>query len=425
MDNTLRPGTRVDERYTLVRPLGAGATGVVWAATDGPDGALVALKILHRQLYDEPVVVNQMSREHRVLRQLKHPHIAKSWAFRDDGTWVYMAMDLIHGESLDMRLSHHASRREPIPRNLLLQWFNQLCSAIEHAHANQVIHRDLKPQNIMVRYHDSEAPDLVVLDFGIARILEGNLSDATTFGRQLGSIFYMSPEQVSGNQAGPHSDVFALGSILFELISLHRCWAVASNGEPMPAFTTGVPSGPHNSMVRVFERIARGPRPRAKELATIPDELDAVIHRALAIDLKERFRSVAELSIALSTALANLTEPDIPTMSSGTLVAVRTDAESDTEILSGITSINPGFRAANDIYVSPEIEDIAPDFATMTESDPTIGSSDAMVQTAENLPTNEYKNSWLRRCIYFVGEWLRQTWPRVLTLTSHLRSNRQ
>lgn len=312
--NNLRQGLVIDHRFTLERRLGSGATGVVWVARDGERGQEVALKILHPQLSHEAMLVAQLAREANVLTQLQHPHIARAIAFQPEGELIYLAMELVEGRPLHEVIGERAKASRHFDREELEALVGQLAGAVGHAHGKWIVHRDLKPQNVVVR-ELGERLEVKVLDFGIARLLEGSIFDATTFGRQLGSLFYMSPEQVRGEPAGVRSDVFALASIIFELVTLHRAWAWDGAGRPLPAFTGPVPHGEDNAVATVMMRISAGPRPRPSMVRPeLSQGFDALLERALAIDAEDRPASVSELAAEVLQELrgAALSHPALP-----------------------------------------------------------------------------------------------------------------
>jgi hypothetical protein len=303
----LKPGMVVDGRFTLKRRLGAGSTGAVWVASDAKAGGEdVALKLLHPQMADDRQLVAQLEREASVLTQLAHPNIARPIVFSADGAFVYLAMELVDGRALHEELGERSRQRRPYRARELASLFGQLTSAVAYAHAKWIVHRDLKPHNVIVTAHDDEL-GVKVVDFGIARLLEGSLFEATTLGRQLGSLFYMSPEQTRGEPADARSDVFALGSILFELLTLHRAWAWDPEGRPLPAFAGPLQHREANALASVVERIARAPRPRPSALRPeLFPAFDDLVTRALAVRAADRYASVAELAEDAAQALAQL-----------------------------------------------------------------------------------------------------------------------
>ena len=203
-----------------------------------------------------------------------------------------MAMELAEGSPLSEVIARQASLNTYFETFTLIDILRQICGAVSHAHSRLIVHRDIKPQNVMVDDGPS-GPFVKVLDFGVARLMAGNLFDATTFGRRIGSVFYMAPEQVRGEPADVVTDVFALGSVFFEMVTLRRAWARDQDGSPAIAFARPVPRTSANSLDAVVERILRGPRPQASSIRPeLPSAIDSLIERSLAVDPKERPTSV-------------------------------------------------------------------------------------------------------------------------------------
>lgn len=292
-DVALRSGAVVDERYSLKRLLGSGGCGAVWLASDRHTGDRdVVLKILHPHFDRFSIAVKQLAREAELLAQLEHPNIAKPFAFNSAGAHSYLAMEFIDGKTLDQEIGQHTRSDQYFEMNELVRLFTELCTAIIYAHSKTIIHRDLKPQNVMIIRRNNELY-VKVLDFGIAKLLEGNAFDATTFGRRLGSMFYMSPEQCKGEPADERSDIFSLGGILFELLTLRRAWAWDNSGRPIRAFEAPVPADGANSLSSVLVRVATAPRPRPSDSRPkLPAKFDDLVVKALSIDPSRRFPTV-------------------------------------------------------------------------------------------------------------------------------------
>lgn len=306
---TLQLGTVIDDRYTLERRLGSGSTGAVWLAKDAVRGEPVALKILHPKMSHDQVVVAQLAREARILAQLEHPQIARCYQLNTEGDFIYLVMEVVAGQPLSEELGQHSRAQLPFKIGEVAAILAPLCRAVAYAHTRGIVHRDLKPQNVMLT---NRSPiGIKVLDFGIARLLEGSPFDATTMGRQLGSLFYMSPEQTRGERADPRSDVFALGTMTFELLTLRRAWVWDRDGAPLPAFAQPLPASPENAMGNVMARIASAPRPRpTNHRPDLPLGLDAVIAKAMAIEPDERYSGPIELLDALQDSLQSVTAKD-------------------------------------------------------------------------------------------------------------------
>lgn len=303
-----KAGVIVDGRFELVRQLGRGSTAVVWLARDRTAGGDVAVKLMHQHMLHRKNVAEQVQREISALEAMDHDGIARPVAFSLLDQTAYLAMELVDGMSLDRWLG---TRVEPIPSQEILSLMDQLTAAVEHAHRKFVVHRDLKPHNVALVSPDRPRPKVKVLDFGVARLLDGGLFDATTLGRRIGSLFYMSPEQYRGERADERADIFALGAILFELLTLHRAWPRGPEGEYVPAFSEPIPRTPLNAVTAVAERIAYEPRPRPTAvIPRLPEICDLIIEKAMAIEPEARHQTVAELRGELLPVLQALKDPE-------------------------------------------------------------------------------------------------------------------
>lgn len=317
MDDALKPGSVIDGRFTLVRPLGTGNSSVVWLATDarGPE---VALKILHPRFRENNHALSRLEREGELLSLLDHPNIARPVALGINGAHPYLAMELVPGVPLNALLQSRA--QTPLSLAEAAQIFIELATAVAHAHEAGVIHRDLKPQNVMVASRGG-LHHLKVLDFGVAKLLESS-GDGTTQGRTIGSMFYMSPEQTRGDPADQACDTFALGSLLFELLTHRRAWAWDKAGTPLPAFTVPVTADGANPVPEVFDRINHAPRPRPSAFnPRLPPALDLIVATATAIEPSARYPSVRALLAAVGEALPAQPLEEEPEPTRATMVA--------------------------------------------------------------------------------------------------------
>ena len=322
LEPILKAGKLVDDRYELVRRLGSGAIGVVWLAHDRTSNRDVALKLLHPKLTHDVHAVAQLEREAAVLDKLDHPHIAKMFAFKAQGSNVYLSIEYVDGVPLQELISEHTKDNQFFRHREVWQLFSEICSAVSYAHQKMIVHRDLKPHNIMI-VRSGNLMKSKILDFGIARLLEGSIFDATTFGRQLGSLFYMSPEQTRGEPADARSDVFGLASILFEILTLHRTWARAEGGYPLPAFAGPVPHGEMNSIAAVFTRISLEDRPKPSDVRpALPTSFDRIIQKALAVNPLDRYGAVDELVADMREAFLQLSDFETRTELGPPLAAV-------------------------------------------------------------------------------------------------------
>jgi serine/threonine-protein kinase len=197
--------TAFHERYIVESLLGCGGMGNVYKARERTLDRYVALKIVPEfRAKDEPFI-ERFNREARIAARLRHPRIVSVHGVGTMGPFPYFSMDYIDGSTLRAVVE----RRCPLPQEDAISIVVEICRAVAHAHSKGIIHRDLKPENVMI---DSEG-DVFVMDFGLARAVED--SALTTSGTIMGSPFYMSPEQLSGEKLDERSDIYSIGLILY------------------------------------------------------------------------------------------------------------------------------------------------------------------------------------------------------------------
>ena len=278
----LAAGTAVGE-YLIDDAIGAGAMGEVYAGHHPVIGKKVAIKVLRKELASSEEAAERFTREARAVNQVDHPNVIDVFAYGrlDDGR-LYLVMDLVAGESLRARLADGALASADA-----LAILDQIAEALDAAHARGVVHRDLKPDNIMI----SPAQRVFVLDFGIARLVTGEATQGigtlTGQGTWLGTPAYMAPEQWSTDGAGPASDRYALGVIAFELLS-----------GALPFAASSVPG--------MMEQHFRAKVPALSMRGSTSPAVDAVMQRALAKDPDARFVTAAELVTALRAAVGTM-----------------------------------------------------------------------------------------------------------------------
>ncbi len=261
------------ERYRLIRRLGAGAFGTVWAAHDERLEREVAVKILPR----ERVVGGRFEREARTAARLSHPAVVTLYEAAVDDEGAYLVSELVRGRTLQAQLeSGRLSDRG------ILRLGIALCDALAHAHAEGVIHRDVKPSNVLIPTHPSSASYPAKLtDFGIARVLGGD--SLTRTGDVVGTAAYMAPEQAEGRTVGPEADLYALALVLYEALT---------GVNPVRNFATGPRA----------RRLATHLPPLRRQRRDLPRELGAGIDLALRPRPRER-GTLAELRRGLETSL--------------------------------------------------------------------------------------------------------------------------
>ncbi len=301
---TWNPGDWLDERFHLQALIGRGSFGEVWRALDARSNTVVAVKILFDRFLTDPKVLGRFRQETDILLGLDHPNIATAVARSpdDEDDQAYLAMELVVGKSLDQQFKPHSKLQSRLSGPGVMWVVRRIANALDHAHARHVIHRDLKPKNIMLGKSDGE-PFLKVLDFGLAKVLVGGQLDPTTAGKLLGSVLYVAPEQVRSQPVDARSDVFALATIAFEMFTFRRTWALTEDGHHLP-WHEAVGRGPTNGHVAVLKRILAGPRPRISRYRDdLPAALEAVVQQGLSINADDRQATAGQFADRLQEAL--------------------------------------------------------------------------------------------------------------------------
>src|SRR5947208_112908 len=204
-------GRCVGNSYLLVRPIGHGATGTVWRAVDRTAGDEVAVKLRREELVRQPKLVTRFVQERAILLMLRHEHIVRVRDLLTIGESLGLVMDLVDGGSL----REYLHDRGTLPTAEAARVLGQVADALTEAHRLGVVHRDLKPDNILV-HRGEERLETRLTDFGIARVL--HTRGMTTPGALIGTPNYLAPEAIHGAPPSPAADVYALGILLYELI---------------------------------------------------------------------------------------------------------------------------------------------------------------------------------------------------------------
>ncbi len=279
-------GSVLDRRYKIDFRLAAGGFGAIYRATHIKSGHEVALKVLHPQLTADAGVVARFRREGATMTTLRSPHTITAYELGEaDDETLYIVMELLRGESLFER--YRAQGRFDWKR--MVKVARAICDSLAEAHGLGIVHRDLKPTNIHLE-SKGEDPDFVkVLDFGIAKILRDSdfdSSDLTNAGQMIGTLDYMSPEQMVGGTCTGQSDIYTLGILMYEMIAGVRPFAEAQTaGAALAAILRTVP-------------------PPLSKWTPVPDELDRILARCLERDPLQRYATVDELAGELDQLIA-------------------------------------------------------------------------------------------------------------------------
>jgi serine/threonine-protein kinase len=266
------------ERYELDRPISGGGMGAVWRAVDRRLDRPVAVKLLRRELAADPAFVERFRREARAAGALSHANVAGVFDYGEHDGQAFIVMELVEGENLAERLA----RGGPLPWPRAVAIAEQVARALAAAHAHGLVHRDVKPANVLLG-DGLDPPTVKVTDFGIAR--SDHSVTLTGTGALLGSAGYVAPEQASGARVGPAADLYGLGCVLFEMV-------------------TGSPPYRGETAVALATQHVSAPVPNPRELRPeLPGAVAAIILKALRKDPAERFPTAAAMADALAGAL--------------------------------------------------------------------------------------------------------------------------
>jgi tRNA A-37 threonylcarbamoyl transferase component Bud32 len=279
-------GQTLGDRYQIESLLGRGGMSSVYRASDQNLKRSVAVKIIHPHLTKRPEFVQQFEQEATAVAQLRHQNIVRVFDFKRDQGIYYMVLEYIPGETLANKLAalNEAEMRLPLTESVRIAI--NLCDAVDYAHQRRMIHRDIKPQNIMLNL----LGEPILMDFGIAKLVgqqKDNLGDEAA----LGSALYMSPEQVKGDPIDYRTDVYALGIILYEMLS-------------------GYPPFQANSTKEIMNQQLNKKLPDL-HLANpnIPQTLTAIVERALEKTPERRYSNAGDMTTALQSVALTLQNP--------------------------------------------------------------------------------------------------------------------
>jgi serine/threonine-protein kinase len=266
--------TLLGGRYVLAETLGRGGMAVVYRATDTVLGREVAVKVLADRLARDPSFVERFRREAWAAARLSHPGVVTVFDHGSEGRLHYIVMELVEGPTLSDLLA-----RGPLGVERTAAIGGQVLAALEAAHGEGLVHRDVKPGNIML----TASGTVKVMDFGIAR--SADAETLTGSGTVVGSASYLSPEQVRGEAVDHRSDLYSLGCVLYQAL-------------------TGRPPFAGASAVSVaHQHVAAAPKPPSR-LVQVPPALEAVVMRALIKDRDDRYRTAGEMRASLAAAVA-------------------------------------------------------------------------------------------------------------------------
>ena len=277
-------------RYVVLEPIGAGSKGRVYKAEHRLMGRLVALKVIAPQIASKASTIARVHREMRLIGRLDHPNVIRAFDADQVGRLLYLVMEYVAGRSLDFILLE----RGPLPPDEVLDYSAQAALGLDHAHSRGIIHRDVKPSNLLL----DEDRRIKVLDLGLGALMEADsqASFATANGRAVGTPDYMSPEQAIGREADGRSDLFSLGCTMYHLLTGRL---------PFPGETV---------LEQLGGRMRGGPVPIMEVRPDLSPSLVRVLDRLLARQPEDRYQTAAEAADALRGLLLPPEPPRPPTV---------------------------------------------------------------------------------------------------------------
>ena len=270
--------TTISDRYRVEAEIGSGGMSTVYLAFDQTLERLVAIKVLAREISNDPSALERFRREARTVAQLSHPHVVMVIDAGEDDDRPYIVFEHVRGETLKSRIK----RVGRLPVSEAVAYAIEIGRALEAAHERQLVHRDVKPQNVLI----DEEGRAKVTDFGIARSLELGARPLTAAGRVVGTTDYVSPEQALGNEVTGQSDVYSLGIVLYEMLT----------GE--------VPFKGKSSMDVALKHVREGLPDVQKRRSEVSAALAAVVEKATAKEMANRYPSASEMVRDLEEVLA-------------------------------------------------------------------------------------------------------------------------
>ena len=270
---TLEAGDTLDH-YRLEAVVGRGGMSTLFRATDLRTGRRVAVKIPHAEMEADPVLLERFRREEAIGQELDHPGVVKTYD-GEERSRLYMVIEWVEGRLLREILNEKGLNEQgKLPVERSVHFALEMCGALDNMHKHGVVHRDLKPENVMV----DAADHIKLIDFGIAMKEDARRITHVTITPALGTPDYISPEQAKGQRGDQRSDIYALGAMLYEMLT------------GQPPFTGS------NPLAVLNERLLNDPAPARKLNPEIPPALEEILFRALERDPRHRYATALEMA---------------------------------------------------------------------------------------------------------------------------------
>ena len=283
----LAPGEVLAGRFRIANFIAAGGMGEVYRAEDLRLGRIVVLKFLPKELAEDRPSLERFRREAKAASALNHPNLCTVYDFGEDAGRAFIAMEYLEGDTLSVRI-----KEGPLPLEEALKIAMAIASGLGAAHRKGIVHRDLKPGNIMIT--DTAAK---LLDFGLAKYeppvvaTEETITVVAGEAKVVGTLPYMSPEQLQGKEVDARGDIFAFGAVLYEMLTGRRAFQRQSNRETIAAVD------------------GEEPKPLRELVKDVPDEVERIVRRCLRKDPEKRYASVSQIEQELQDCSALIAEP--------------------------------------------------------------------------------------------------------------------
>ncbi len=276
----LSKGSILAGKYRIIEPIGKGGMGVVYKAEDIKLERTIALKFLPAELTEDPEARERFVREAKAAAALSHPHICTVYEIGEEENQYFIAMECIEGQSLKQKI-----QKGPLDQGEALNIALQVAEAMEEAHKKGIVHRDIKPGNIML----TDKGAAKVMDFGLAKVFGASL--ITQEAKTMGTIAYMSPEQARGEEVDHRTDIWSLGVVLYEM------------------FSGQLPFMSEHDQAVVYSILNEQPKPIAEQRSSFPATLWQVVSKALEKNLYDRYQRMEELLDDLKSIVEGI-EPE-------------------------------------------------------------------------------------------------------------------
>jgi serine/threonine protein kinase len=262
----LEPGDTLDH-YHIDAAVARSGMGTLYRATDLTNGRQVAVKVPHPEMEADPVLLERFKREREIGQLLDHPGIVKT--YNGERSRLYMVIEWVDGRLLRSILNE----KRKLPSDRAIKITLGMCDALDYMHKRGIVHRDLKPENVMIDENDG----VKLIDFGIAMKEDARRLTHVNMSSMLGTPDYISPEQVKGQRGDQRSDIYAMGIMLYEML------------------TGQVPFSGPNPLAVMNERLMKDPPPSRELNKEIPPELEEIVFRALERDPRHRYANAHEM----------------------------------------------------------------------------------------------------------------------------------